>query len=115
MAKFSEEFSDLLLAEQNGPTLKEVSDSSTHKSVSTIWGNFGESLEAAGLAGDSLSDNKENMSASLNVKQKSSEEGTDSQENGHEEERKLSDVTFVPDSDEDEIGSSQVIFHQSIM
>ena len=118
MANFSEEFSNLL-QEQNALPQKEVPDSSQQKSVTRIWSNFGESLDTSGLERDLSLDNKENMSEAANVKQRSSDEGTDSHENGHGEDgdgRKISgmDITSVPDSDDEEIGNSQVIFNSQL-
>ena len=100
---FSEEFSDQLLAEQNSLPLKEVPRNFSPKSVSTIWSNFGHSLEIQDCS------NKENMSSPLNEKKISSDEGTDSQENGHGEGIQISEVTSVPESDDEEIGNSQVV------
>jgi len=109
MANFSEEFYTLL-QDQNTPPLKEVSDSSQQKSVSKIWSHFGESLESAGLETDLPAENKENMSEAANVHLISSDERTDSHENGHGEESDGKKITSVSDTDDEEIGSSQEVF-----
>ena len=103
---FSEEFSDQLLAEQANLPLKEVPENFSQKSVSTIWSKFGQSLE---IQDSSNKENRENMSTPLNVKKNGSEEGQDSQENGHGEGTQISEVTSVPESDDEEIGNSQVV------